>query len=85
MFNEEVFLTMARVPRRFWIETTLGLLTLLGGVLTAIWPQWIEATFGLDPDGGSGSLEWGIVAVFFAATVILSLMARSTWHRACIT
>jgi hypothetical protein len=76
---------MTRLRRRFWIETVLGLMTLLVGLLTAVWPQWIEALIDADPDGGSGSLEWGIVAAFFAATVTLGLMARAEWRRALLT
>jgi polyferredoxin len=76
---------MVKIRRRFWIETVLGIMTLLASLLTAVWPQWIEALFGANPDGGSGSLEWSIVVVSFAATVTLGLMARAEWCRALVT
>jgi hypothetical protein len=67
------------------VESALGLLTLLAGLLTAVWPQWIEALFDADPDNGSGSLEWGIVAGLWLATIVLGLMARVEWRRAFVT
>jgi hypothetical protein len=42
----------------FWLEVALGTLTTALLVLTLAWPQWIELMFGIEPDGGDGSLEW---------------------------
>lgn len=52
-----------RDPRRFWTEIGLGAACLVLLVLTAAWPEWIEAIFGVEPDGGSGALEWALVVV----------------------
>jgi hypothetical protein len=68
--------------RRFWAESALGVISAAALVLTAAWPDWIEGVFGVDPDGGSGSLEWAIVVVLVVCAVVLPLMARREWRRA---
>jgi len=68
------------VRTRFWIETALAGVTMSLFLLTLVWQKWIEAVFRVDPDGGNGSLEWAIVAVLFAASVMLSVMARAEWR-----
>ena len=48
-------------------------------VLTLVNAEWIEAIFGVDPDGGSGELEWIIVlglATFSAVATRVSLLSR---------
>jgi hypothetical protein len=44
--------------------------------MTAVWPTWIEALTGLDPDGGNGALEWLVVVVFGVVGVASGLLAR---------
>ena len=51
------------------------------GVLTAIWPDWIEEVFGVDPDQHSGSFEWFIVLGFAIAASMSALVARFEWGR----
>ncbi|WP_243769035.1 ABC transporter permease [Streptomyces cyanogenus] len=51
-------------------------------IVTLVWRDWIERVFGVEPDQGSGALEWAIVAVTLCATVVFSLLARSEWRRA---
>jgi hypothetical protein len=47
--------------------STIALIRLLAGfcgglaVLTIIWPDWIEALTGYDPDQHNGTVEWLIV------------------------
>jgi hypothetical protein len=66
---------------RFRIETGLALLTLALLVTTLISREWIELLFGVDPDGGSGALEWAIVAALAVATAAFGLLARLEWRR----
>jgi hypothetical protein len=74
---------MSRTVRiRFWLEAALGLLTAGLFVLTLIAREWIELLFGVDPDGGDGSLEAAIVAVLLVATVAFAWLARVEWRRA---
>jgi uncharacterized membrane protein YcjF (UPF0283 family) len=60
-----------REQRRSWIEIALGLVCLLVLAMTAAWPDWIELIFGVEPDGGSGALEWGLVIVLAVAGSVL--------------
>jgi hypothetical protein len=67
-------------PRiRFWIEVALATLAAGLAILTLITREWIELLFGIDPDRGSGGLEWAIVAALFAASLAMALIAR--WDR----
>lgn len=69
------------VRRRFWIEATLAAATTILFLVTLISKEWIEAVFGVDPDGGDGSLEWAIVAALLVACVALNGLARAEWRR----
>src|SRR5262249_4015463 len=73
---------MPQVGWRFWLETALGSLSALLFVLTLVWRDWIELVFGLDPDAGSGAVEWLVVAVTAAASVAFFVSARLEWRRA---
>jgi hypothetical protein len=67
------------LTRRFRLETALALLAVVLAALTAAWPEWIEAIFGVDPDGGNGTLEWAVVAALGLAAVTFALLARAEW------
>jgi hypothetical protein len=66
---------------RFWIEAGLAAVTACLFVLTLITREWIEAITGWDPDGGNGSLEWGLIVAFLAASLVFSGLARAEWKR----
>jgi hypothetical protein len=61
---------------RVWFDTAFGALTAVLAVVTAANAEWIEWLFGDDPDGGSGALEWALVAGLGAASLTLTLVAR---------
>jgi hypothetical protein len=64
---------MARAKRS--LAATGGLLIIIS-VLLAVLPQdWIEETFGVEPDAGSGALELALVLV--PAALGLSLVASA--------
>lgn len=70
------------VRRRYWIELGLAIVTGALLVLTIITREWIEIVFGVDPDGGSGALEWAIVAGLAVLTLASTVAARREWVRA---
>ena len=63
------------------IETGVAIVAATLFVLTLITREWIELLTGWDPDGGNGSLEWGIVVVLAVIAVGISLRARSDWNK----
>jgi hypothetical protein len=70
-----------RVRMRFWIETALAVAAVALFLLTLVSREWIEEIFGVEPDAGSGALEWGIVAAFGVAAVLFGLLARTEWNK----
>jgi hypothetical protein len=62
--------------KRAWLELVMGTVAGVLALVTAAWGSWIELAFGVDPDHGSGALEWAIVALAAAACVVLMLAAR---------
>ena len=72
----------SRLRVRFWVESIVASVTGVLAVVTIFWSDWIEATFGVDPDHGNGSAEWLVVAVLAVVTVALTAGARREWLRA---
>jgi tetrahydromethanopterin S-methyltransferase subunit E len=66
----------------FWLEMGLAIVTGILFIVTLVQRQWIEILFNIDPDSGSGALEWLIVAVLLVVTVALFTLARLEWRRA---
>ena len=69
----------ARMLLRFEIGVAAVCATLF--VVTLISSEWIEFVFGVDPDGGDGSLEWSIMAVTAVIAIAAILLARAHWRR----
>jgi len=57
-------------------ENIIVIVLAVAAIVTAIWPTWIELAFRVDPDYGSGVLEWGLVGTFAALSVVALLLAR---------
>jgi hypothetical protein len=66
----------------FWIEALLALGNAVLLLLTVLWKDWIEIVFNVDPDAGSGTLEWAIVAITLLLTLGFVTLARNEWRRA---
>lgn len=66
---------------RFWLEAILASVTGILFLLTLFTREWIEMIFDVEPDAGSGSLEWIIVAGLLALTITLAVLARFEWRR----
>ncbi|AZS37417.1 hypothetical protein CVS47_02053 [Microbacterium lemovicicum] len=67
---------------RIIVQFALAALFLAVAVVTVIEPEWIEVVFGIDPDRGSGALEWVIVlALGVLAVVAAGFGARTVIRR----
>jgi hypothetical protein len=66
----------------FWIEALLAFGNAALLVMTVVWKDWIEIVFNVDPDAGSGAVEWGVVAVTLLLTLAFLTLARGEWRRA---
>ncbi|MEU9880366.1 ABC transporter permease [Streptomyces phaeochromogenes] len=62
---------MSKVRR--WASRTLAASSVLMLIMTVVVPQWIEAVFRVEPDGGDGSLEVMVVIALAALAVITCL------------
>ncbi len=70
---------------RFWLETSMATITFILSAITLVWRDWIELAFGVEPDGGNGSLEWLILGALLVVTITLAVQARYEWRRAQAT
>lgn len=71
-----------RRGHRYWAEMAASIASALLFFLTLARPDWIEAIFEVEPDGGSGALECVLVAVLLATTLGFSSFARRERRRA---
>lgn len=65
-----------RLRLRVRLETIFATIGLVLSALTMLWPEWVEEVFGVEPDAGSGALEWAIALGFLVVALILGLLAR---------
>ena len=72
---------MRTIRRRYWFELGLAVLSGALAVLTLVNREWIEVVFGVDPDEGSGALEWGIVFALGGIALISAVVARAERRR----
>jgi hypothetical protein len=63
-------------PSLFWIESSLAAASTLLAAVTVVVPDWIELSLRIDPDGGSGGLEWLFVFFFLGFGVLMFALAR---------
>lgn len=77
---DEAHAMIRRIRTRFWAEAAVFALAATAAVAAALVPDWVELVFGVDPDQGSGLLEWTL-AILVVIAVIFALMARADWRR----
>ncbi|HEV7666350.1 MAG TPA: ABC transporter permease [Chloroflexota bacterium] len=66
----------------FWIEALLALGNGVLLIMTVVWKDWIEVVFKIDPDAGSGAVEWAVLTIALLLTVAFLALARAEWRRA---
>lgn len=70
---------------RFWWQAGFSVAALVLALVTVISREWIELLTGWDPDRGSGTLEWVVVAVLGVIAIAFGAAARHEWHRVTAT
>ena len=70
---------------RFWVETVVAAISASLCLITPLWPDWIEAVSGWDPDQHDGAVEWAIVATLLLVTIVMLAMADSSRRRLRLT
>ncbi len=73
------------IPRRFWLEVTIAVVGMLLFALTLVTREWFELLTGIDPDGGSGSLELLIAGSLLGIAAVSAFLARRTHQRWVLT
>jgi hypothetical protein len=73
---------MTKRTVKFWIESCLAAASGVLCIVTLITPDWIEVVFHVDPDRGSGALEWMIVAGLLVLALVSGGLARREQRRA---
>lgn len=81
-------MTSSRQGRRTSrVVVAVGVVAFAVAMLTLLLPEWLEVTFGLDPDEGTGSAEQAVTAgagLLFAACAVVTgrrLVPRSRQAR----
>ena len=69
------------IRSRFVLECMMSGVSAALAALAWVWPDWIERAFAIEPDGGDGSVEWGIVAAFGVLAIVSGVLARVDLRR----
>lgn len=72
---------LPRMTRRFWGGAISSGASALLLALTLLNREWLEVVFRIDPDHGTGTFEWLLVALFVAAALGGALVARVEFAR----
>jgi hypothetical protein len=71
--------------KRCYAELALAVLSMCLGVLTVVWPDWIEGLTDLEPDAHDGSAEWLIALGLGLVAATCFALARRDYRRALPT
>jgi hypothetical protein len=67
--------------RRFRVETVVAAISGSLCLITPLWPDWIEAVSGWDPDQHDGAVEWAIAATLLLVTIVMLALADRSRRR----
>ncbi len=70
-----------RLPARVWVELALGLTSSGLLALALLSPHWMEQLFGIAPDAGDGSAEYGLALMWAAVAFLMFGLAGYTWKK----
>jgi hypothetical protein len=73
------------LPAQFWFEAVTAAVGMALFVLTLFTREWLEALTGLDPDGGSGSVEVLLAVGLLAISAVATFGARRAYRRATVS
>ncbi|MGF6986571.1 hypothetical protein QFZ99_006112 [Paraburkholderia atlantica] len=73
--------TSVHLSHGFAISLIFVFLSATALAATLVWPQWIEALAGNQPDAGDGSEEWMMTALMSIAMVLSATGAFRAWRK----
>lgn len=68
----------------FWWEAVGAVTSAALFIITLLNREWIETLFGVEPDGGNGTMEWAVVVVLAALTLLSVTAVGREWRRSVI-
>ncbi|MEZ4416378.1 MAG: hypothetical protein R3E10_11590 [Gemmatimonadota bacterium] len=67
---------LRRLGIRWWVQMITCIACTAAAALTLAFPAWVESTFDLAPDGGSGAFEVLLLVGFAGVAVALAVAAH---------
>lgn len=76
--------TRNELTRRAVIRSVIAALLTTLVAVTALWPDWIERTLGLELDGGTGAAEWLVTGGLGLLALASAGGAGLAWRRVAL-
>lgn len=73
-----------KLRKVFWWEAIGSIGSGVLFIVTLFNREWIEAFLGVEPDGGSGTMEWAVVFILGALTLLSVTLVSREWRRSVI-
>lgn len=68
----------------FWWEAIGAAACAVVFIVTLFNREWIEIIFGVEPDAGNGMMEWAVVVVLAALTLLSVTVVGREWRRSVV-